>query len=92
MPESIDWPRGYKPRSRRRLLFVIAVAAVILFGGRAAGSYTVNGLWYRSLGYAKDVFWKTLGMQWGIFAAFALATFVRSAIQIIPGPEARASS
>ena len=75
MPESIDWPRGYKPRSRRRLLFVIAIAAVILFGGRAALSYYVDGLWYGSLGYA-DVFWKTLGMQWGIFAAFALATFV----------------
>jgi len=75
MPESIDWPRGYKPRSRRRLFIVIAIAAVILFGGRAALSYYVDGLWYGSLGYA-DVFWKTLGMQWGIFAAFAVATFV----------------
>jgi hypothetical protein len=72
MPESIDWPRGYKPRSRRRLLIIIAVAAVILFGGRAALSYYVDALWFGSLGYA-DVFWKTLGMQWGIFAAFALA-------------------
>jgi len=75
MPESIDWPRGYKPRSRRRLLLIIAVVAVVLFGGRAALSYYVDGLWFGSLGYA-DVFWKTLGMQWGIFAAFALATFV----------------
>jgi len=75
MPESIDWPRGYKPRSRRRLLLIIAIVAVVLFGGRAALSYYVDGLWFGSLGYA-DVFWKTLGMQWGIFAAFALATFV----------------
>jgi hypothetical protein len=57
------------------LFIVIAIAAVILFGGRAALSYYVDGLWYGSLGYA-DVFWKTLGMQWGIFAAFAVATFV----------------
>ena len=35
----------------------------------------MDALWYGSLGYA-DVFWKTLGMQWGIFAAFAVATFV----------------
>ena len=75
MPESIDWPRGYKPRSRRRLFIIIAIVAVILFGSRAALSYYVDGLWFGSLGYA-DVFWKTLGMQWGIFAAFALATFV----------------
>ena len=75
MPESIDWPRGYKPRSRRRLLIIIAIIAVIFFGGRAALSYYVDGLWFGSLGYA-DVFWKTLGMQWGIFAAFALATFI----------------
>jgi hypothetical protein len=57
------------------LLLIIAVVAVVLFGGRAALSYYVDGLWFGSLGYA-DVFWKTLGMQWGIFAAFALATFV----------------
>jgi len=75
MPESIDWPRGYKPRSRRRLLIIIAIIAVIFFGGRAALSYYVDALWFGSLGYA-DVFWKTLGMQWGIFAAFAVATFI----------------
>jgi uncharacterized membrane protein (UPF0182 family) len=57
------------------LLLIIAIVAVVLFGGRAALSYYVDGLWFGSLGYA-DVFWKTLGMQWGIFAAFALATFV----------------
>jgi hypothetical protein len=57
------------------LLLIIAIVAVVLFGGRAALSYYVDGLWFGSLGYA-DVFWKTLGMQWGIFTAFALATFV----------------
>ena len=32
-------------------------------------------LWFRSLGYAQ-VYWKTLSLQWGIFTAFAVATFV----------------
>ncbi len=35
----------------------------------------VDVLWFGSLGYA-EVFWKTLTLQWGIFALFALATFV----------------
>ena len=32
-------------------------------------------LWFDSLGYGA-VFWNTLGLQWGIFAAFAAATFI----------------
>jgi uncharacterized protein len=76
MPESIDWPRmGGPRRSRRFLLLIVAVLAIIGFGGRTALSYYVNLLWFKSLGYG-DVFWKTLGLQWGIFAASAAATFV----------------
>ncbi len=76
MPESIDWPSMRAPRRRRRfLLLVIAALAVIVLGGRAALSYYVDLLWFDSLGY-RDVFWKTLGLQWGIFAAFAAATFL----------------
>jgi uncharacterized membrane protein (UPF0182 family) len=75
MPESIDWPRTHPPRSRRRFLFILAVVAVILFGGRTALSYYVDVLWFGSLGY-RDVFWKTLSLQWGIFTAFAAATFL----------------
>jgi hypothetical protein len=76
MPESIDWPRTHSPRRRGRfLLFILAVLAVILFGGRTALSYYVDVLWFESLGY-RDVFWKTLGLQWGIFTAFAAATFL----------------
>src|SRR5258706_14217057 len=76
MPESIDWPRmGAPRRSRRFLLLIVAVLAIIVFGGRTALSYYVDLLWSKSLGYG-DVFWKTLGLQWGIFAAFAAATFV----------------
>jgi uncharacterized membrane protein (UPF0182 family) len=62
-------------RSRRFFLLVLAVLAAIFFGGRAALSYYVDVLWFGSLGY-RDVLWKTLGLQWGIFTAFASATFL----------------
>jgi uncharacterized protein len=75
MPESIDWPRIRPPRGRRRFLLILVVLAGIVFGGRAALSYYVDVLWFESLGYA-DVFWKTLSLQWGIFTAFAAATFL----------------
>jgi uncharacterized protein len=75
MPESIDWPPKHPPRRRRRFLLILAVLAVIVFGGRSALSYYVDMLWFGSLGYG-DVFWKTLSLQWGIFAAFAAATFL----------------
>jgi uncharacterized protein len=77
MPESIDWPPtpAARPRRRRRLLLVLAVLAIIFFGSRAALSNYVDLLWFRSLGYG-DVFWKTLSLQWGVFTAFAAATFL----------------
>jgi len=76
MPQSIDWPRmrPSQPR-RRRFVLILAVIAVIFFGGRAALSYYVDVLWFRSLGYG-DVFWKTLSLQWEVFAVFAAATFL----------------
>jgi uncharacterized protein len=77
LPESIDWPVPIKPsRSRRRaLLSVLVVIAVIVFCSRTALSYWVDLLWFRSLGYA-PVFWKARGLEWGVFAAFAVATFL----------------
>ena len=75
MPESIDWPRMHPPRRRGRLLIILAVLAGVAFGGRTALSYYVDVLWFGSLGYG-DVFWKTLSLQWGIFTAFAGATFL----------------
>jgi uncharacterized membrane protein (UPF0182 family) len=75
MPESIDWPRTQPPRHRRRFLLILAVLAGILFAARTTLSYYVDVLWFESLGYG-SVFWKTLSLQWGVFAAFAAATFL----------------
>ena len=75
MPESIDWSPPHPPRRRRRFFLILAVLAGIVFGGRTALSYYVDVLWFGSLGYG-DVFWKTLSLQWGIFAAFTAATFL----------------
>jgi hypothetical protein len=65
----------HPPRRRRRFLLILAVLAGIFFGGRTALSYYVDALWFGSLGY-RDVFWKTLGLRWGIFAAFTAATLL----------------
>jgi uncharacterized protein len=73
MPESIEW-RPSAPR-RRRFLLILALIALVAFGGRTAISYYVDALWFGSLGYA-DVFRKTLGLQWSVFAAFFAATFL----------------
>jgi uncharacterized protein len=78
MPESINWPptlTGHPPRRRRRLVIILVVLAVIFFGTKSGLSYYVDVLWFGSLGYG-EVFWKTLSLQWGIFAAFAAVTFV----------------
>jgi uncharacterized membrane protein (UPF0182 family) len=75
MPESIDWPSPHPPRRRRRFFVILAVLAGVFLGGRTALSYYVDVLWFGSLGY-RDVFWKTLGLQWGIFAAFAVSTLL----------------
>jgi len=74
-PESIDWPMPPPPRRRRRLIIILVVLAAILFGGKTALSYYIDLLWFGSLGYG-EVFWKTLTLQWGIFAAFTVATFI----------------
>jgi uncharacterized protein len=73
----IDWPVRQKASGGRRFLLVgvVVVLFAILFGGRTAVSYWVDLIWFRSLGYG-EVFWKTLGLQWSMFAGFGAATFV----------------
>jgi len=73
MPNSIDWPRASSPRRSRRFLLVLALIAVIAFGGRTSLSYYLDVLWFSSLGYG-GVFWKTLSLQWTVFAVFTAAT------------------
>jgi uncharacterized protein len=76
MPESIDWPPKHPaPQRRRRFIIILVVLAAVLLGGRTALSYYVDVLWFGSLGYV-SVFWKTLSLQWGVFAAFTAATFL----------------
>jgi uncharacterized protein len=77
MRESIDWPRIPSPRRshRRRFLIILAILLGVLVGGRSALSYYVDLLWFRSLGYG-EVFWKSITLQWEVFALFAAATFL----------------
>jgi uncharacterized membrane protein (UPF0182 family) len=75
LPETIDWPPKHSKRRRRRFLFIVIALAVILFGSRASLSNYVDLLWFESLGYG-SVFWRTLGLQWEVFAIFAAATLV----------------
>jgi uncharacterized protein len=76
MPETIEWPprAGARPH-RRTLIALLVVIVIVLFGTSSAVSYWVDLLWFTSLGYAQ-VFWTTLWVEWGLFAAFAAATFV----------------
>jgi uncharacterized membrane protein (UPF0182 family) len=77
MPQTIDWPPPHtgRPRRRRRFFLIVIVLAVIFFVTRAALSYYVDVLWFSSLGY-RNIFLKTLSLQWEVFTAFAAATFV----------------
>jgi hypothetical protein len=75
MPESIDWPRPRPPRRRRRIFAILAVFVGVVFGCRIAFSYNVDALWFGSLSYGAE-FWKTQGIQWAAFTAFAAVTFL----------------
>jgi uncharacterized membrane protein (UPF0182 family) len=73
MPELIDWKA---PPRRRRLFFVVlAIVAFFFFSSRTSLSYYVSALWFGSLGYG-DVFRKSLSLQWTVFAAFFVVTFL----------------
>ena len=67
---------GRKSRPNRVILSVLALALFAVFlGSSTVLSYYVDALWFNSLGY-RDVFWKTQGLQWGVFAATFGATFL----------------
>ena len=64
-----------RPRGRRFLILLLLLIALIAFGSRTAISYYVDALWFASLGY-RAVFWKSLSLEWVVFAVFFAATFV----------------
>jgi uncharacterized protein len=66
---------GRKPRSNRFFLIPVLIIVVIFLGSSSALSYFVESLWFGSLGY-RDVFWKSLGLQWGVFVVTFILTFV----------------
>ena len=74
MPDIIDWQETPR-RNRRLFLLLLAVLAFVIFSSRTALSYYVDALWFASLGYG-DVFRKTLGLEWAVFAAFFAVTFL----------------
>jgi hypothetical protein len=73
-PEIVD--DDYVRRGRGPFLITaLIVLFLLLFGSRTALSYYVDFLWFESLGY-REVFEKTLSLQWTIFAFFSVATFL----------------
>ncbi|HZZ38329.1 MAG TPA: UPF0182 family protein [Acidobacteriaceae bacterium] len=66
---------GRKPRSNRFVLIPILIIVAIFIGSSSALSWFVDSLWFGSLGY-RDVFWKSFGLQWGVFAVAFVLTLV----------------
>jgi uncharacterized protein len=65
-----------RPRRLRGARFaLLALLGVALLAGSAAVSYTVDALWFDSLGF-ESVFWTRLSLQAATFGAAALVTFV----------------
>ena len=67
----------YPPRRPKRRLgtWILALVILVLIGGQTLVSYYVDALWFASLGY-REVFWKTLSIQVGVFASLAALTFI----------------
>ncbi|MGB2672106.1 MAG: UPF0182 family protein, partial [Candidatus Acidiferrum sp.] len=62
-------------RSHKLFLLVLAFLFVLVISGQTWVSYYVDALWFGSLGY-REVFWKTLRLEWAVFAGFAVVTFL----------------
>jgi len=56
--EIIDWQKHETPKrgSKRGLIILLVLVAVLVLGSRTALSFWVDLLWFGSLGYS-DVFW-----------------------------------
>src|ERR1039458_5317525 len=70
----IEIPGG-KRRSNRVVLILVFVVFILFLGSNTALSYFVNSLWFGSLGY-REVFWKSTGLQWGVFVVVFALTFL----------------
>ncbi len=70
----IELPGG-KRRSNRVVLILVFVVFILFLGSNTALSYFVNSLWFGSLGY-REVFWKSTGLQWGVFVVVFALTFL----------------
>jgi uncharacterized membrane protein (UPF0182 family) len=66
---------GRKARPNRLILFLTFAIVAVFLGNSATLSYYVDALWFGSLGYG-EVFWKSLGLEWSVFAASFAATFL----------------
>jgi hypothetical protein len=74
-PDILPPHSGQQHSVSRWWVILLIVLFVIFFGTRTAVSWFVENLWFSSLGYA-GVFWTSLKFEWGVFAAFTVATFV----------------
>jgi hypothetical protein len=76
MPETIDFPlRSSNKPPRLGFLYLLAFLVAVFIGCRIALSWWMDLLWFRSLNFA-SVFWTTLRLEWGIFVAFTMVTFL----------------
>ena len=76
MAEYIDGRLDGKTRRSRRPIWIVAgILFVALLAGRTVISSWVDLLWYQSLGYG-GVFWKTVGLEAGVFAVASVVTFL----------------
>ncbi|MFZ0394798.1 MAG: UPF0182 family protein, partial [Terracidiphilus sp.] len=77
MDEPILLPSDLGPRRHfgRIWIIVAVILLALILSFRTLVSWYVSNLWFGSLGYA-DVFWRSLRIQWEIFAFFTLVTFI----------------
>lgn len=73
MPQTIEWEK--RPLRLRGFFILVLLILFAILSLRTSLSYYVDALWFGSLGY-RDVFRKTLGLQWLTFAVSFTVTFL----------------